>query len=188
MATRLGGTTPFQPYLSHLSKLCAFGQHIGFAVRWANSGVSQRRLLHWEGLTQCNGQDKCAPDPVSLLHALNAFRFASAQYPPYSKGKEQACRAAIHQTSADLDVQGSANGTTNADELDMTWLQFSMSRIVDRARRPNHRNSPWRAVRLLRVDSICLLFRIVLGRRIVNIGGSHWRGCLDRIHNLSEGL
>lgn len=56
-------------------------------------------------------------------------------YLPNRKGQKQAPGSSIQQTASDLDIQCRPDRPTNANELDMSRLQFSMGTIISDLRK-----------------------------------------------------
>jgi hypothetical protein len=48
---------------------------------------------------------------------------------PYGERQEQTGRASIEKTVSDRDVESSADGTSNTNELNVTRLQTAMSSV-----------------------------------------------------------
>jgi hypothetical protein len=75
-------------------------------------------------------------------------------YVPEGEGDEQRARTAVHQTSTNLHVKSSSNGTTDADQLNMTAFELPVRLIVNLA----YRAYGARTARMCAIKSVRLLF------------------------------
>jgi len=123
-------------------------------------------------LTDGDRKDHSAP-----CHSLSAMAPVSIRVCPQltqCECKEQRRRATIHQTSADLDIEGSSNSTTNTNELDVSTLELAVCIIVDYSNRADRIAAPGlEGLLLVDAHTLRLLIAGAIIGKVIDTAGGH---------------
>lgn len=85
----------------------------------------ESKVLHLVSLTVCDHHDDRTPGPwLAIVISSTAGGL------PDGEGHEKGSRSTIEDTATDVDVQSSTNGTTNANELNVSRPQFSVGEVM----------------------------------------------------------
>jgi hypothetical protein len=86
--------------------------------------------------------------------------------------KEQRRGATIHQTSADLDIEGSSDSTTNTNKLDVSTLELAVCIIVDYSYGANRIAAPGlEGLLFVDANALRLLIAGAIGKEVDAAGG-----------------
>lgn len=120
-------------------------------------------------------------------HFAEAVVDAEDHTAPKGKGNEQAPGTALHEGPSNLHKERCTNGTANANQLNVSWLQLAVRMVVGR----------WRSRRIAIIERgriwrlLCLEGGLAIGigvTRKVNSGGGHCDQLLQRCSGLEGGV